>query len=191
MAAVTDPARRPRTVPARSAGRHGSPADRTARSACPSGAARSGAGPVSWNVLVSELVPFPQAPSPTPAAPDLRRLRPCPEVRARMSTTSVRRAPSEARGLRRLLPGVATLALLWSVWAGAGLLSDLRRPVLAQLPGSVRVGSSYRYVARPGDTLWSIASRLYPGADPRPVMDELSDQLHGRPLEAGQVLVVP
>ena len=60
-----------------------------------------------------------------------------------------------------------------------------------RLPGSTPVAGGYAYVVRPGDTLWSIASRLEPGRDPRPLVDRLSSQVRGGRLLAGSVLVVP
>lgn len=45
----------------------------------------------------------------------------------------------------------------------------------------------------PGDTLWSIAGEVAPGADPRDVIDEISglNNLHGGVLQVGQELAVP
>ena len=53
--------------------------------------------------------------------------------------------------------------------------------------------SSTRYVVRQGDTLWSIAGRLSPGEDPRPVVDAFASVNHLDPgsLVPGQTLVVP
>ena len=40
-------------------------------------------------------------------------------------------------------------------------------------------GRARTYVVRPGDTLWSIASRIAgPQADPRPVVDDLQQANH-------------
>jgi len=55
----------------------------------------------------------------------------------------------------------------------------------------VKVPGGYRYVARPGDTLWSIASKLEPGGDPRPLVAELEQQLHGAELIPGDPLKLP
>ncbi|HXY91959.1 MAG TPA: LysM domain-containing protein [Acidimicrobiia bacterium] len=41
-------------------------------------------------------------------------------------------------------------------------------------------------VVRPGDSLWSIATRLAPGEDPRPVVDALESARHGAPLVPGE-----
>ncbi len=46
-----------------------------------------------------------------------------------------------------------------------------------------------RYVVQPGDSLWSIAQRLEPGQDPRPVVDELSQSRGGEALTPGEVIV--
>ena len=49
------------------------------------------------------------------------------------------------------------------------------------------------YVVREGDTLWSIAERLSPGHDPRPVVDALRQANGVDPgmLVPGSTLVVP
>jgi hypothetical protein len=48
------------------------------------------------------------------------------------------------------------------------------------------------YTVKPGDTLWSIARRIAPGRDPRPVIDKLiaDNHLHGS-LQAGQAIELP
>ena len=53
--------------------------------------------------------------------------------------------------------------------------------------------SSARYLVRQGDTLWSIAERVAPGEDPRPVVDALAsaNDLDPGTLFPGQLLVVP
>jgi len=52
--------------------------------------------------------------------------------------------------------------------------------------------SGTTYTVALGDTLWSIANRIAPGRDPRPVIDRLqaANHLHG-PLQAGQTLIIP
>ena len=53
--------------------------------------------------------------------------------------------------------------------------------------------SSQRYVVRGGDTLWSIAHRVVPEEDPRPVVDAIADANDVEPgdIRPGQILVVP
>jgi LysM repeat protein len=45
----------------------------------------------------------------------------------------------------------------------------------------------------PGDTLWAVASRLAPGQDPRPVVEQIRrlNDLPGGGLQAGQQLLLP
>lgn len=122
-----------------------------------------------------------------------------PRPRATRVSSPARRARPKtrlhlagSRGLRRLLPGVATLAVLGSLWFGVGALATTAHGTpIVRLPGSVPVAGGYAYTVQPGDTLWSIASRLEPGADPRPLVDRLQAELHGRPLLPGERLVLP
>jgi hypothetical protein len=46
-------------------------------------------------------------------------------------------------------------------------------------------------VVRAGDTLWSIASRVAPGDDPRPLVDQLSAARDGAPLQPGERIRLP
>lgn len=118
-----------------------------------------------------------------------------PPARPTARPATARPAPARRRrvaSLRRFLPGAATLAVLAVCWFGAGALAGAGTGGhLVRLPGSRPVPGGYAYVVRPGDTLWSLATRLEPGSDPRPLMDRLSGQLHGGSLLAGAVLVVP
>lgn len=65
-------------------------------------------------------------------------------------------------------------------------------------PGALRGGSGaghtmLRVVVHPGETLWSIAVRTDPAADPRAVVQQIIDDnaLRGPAIQAGQVLWVP
>jgi Tfp pilus assembly protein FimV len=70
-------------------------------------------------------------------------------------------------------------------------MAGLHRPALAIPAAAVKVHGGYLYVARPGDTLWSIASKLEPGGDPRVLVAQLAQQLHGSELVAGDELKLP
>ena len=50
-----------------------------------------------------------------------------------------------------------------------------------------------RVVVRPGDTMWSIAVRADPAADPRAVIQQIVEDngLTGTAIQVGQVLWVP
>lgn len=47
------------------------------------------------------------------------------------------------------------------------------------------------YIVQPGDTLWSIAARLDPGGDPRPLVERLAFENGGPRLRAGEMIAVP
>lgn len=81
---------------------------------------------------------------------------------------------------------IAAAALLWVALASRAQASS----------GTSRQGSSHalgRVVVQPGQTLWSIASKADPYADPRAVIQEIIDenQLAGTGIHPGQVLLVP
>lgn len=97
---------------------------------------------------------------------------------------------ARVRPIRRIIAPLLTLGGLLGLWFGSGALAARPQRVVA-FPGAVRTASGLRYVARSGDTLWSIASAAEPGADPRPLIDELSAQLHGEALQPGDVLELP
>jgi hypothetical protein len=84
---------------------------------------------------------------------------------------------------RRIVVAVMVVALvLVMAQAGAALggsshASPERRPAVA-----------HRTVVRPGDSLWSVASRLAPGSDPRPVVDALAAARHGTVLVPGETI---
>jgi LysM domain len=65
-------------------------------------------------------------------------------------------------------------------------------PGLAKGDGPEQPAPRVHYVVQPGDTPWSIARRVAPGRDPRPVVDALvrSNDLRGG-LQPGQELAVP
>jgi len=126
--------------------------------------------------------------------------RPCPP-RPGITVTGARppRRVSRAAYVRRRL-SVAVLAVglvLVTAQAGAALGGSSpeapgRAPTVAAASGSAAaVGpadSVASTVVRPGDSLWSLAERLVPGEDPRPVVDELRAARHGRPLLVGETV---
>ena len=119
----------------------------------------------------------------------------------------VRVAPT-VRTLRRrrlmvLLAAVTTAVLLvLAASRAAATFRDVpasvpeRRPVpaLDATAGSAATAArraASGYVVQPGDTLWSIARRLQPEGDVRPLVDQLVDLNGGTDLAVGQRLPIP
>ena len=122
-----------------------------------------------------------------------------PRYAPRGATPRGRRVTPTTYRRRRL--AVATLALgLVVVAAQAGaalgglpLASPERRSTASHSSsGSSTSGSSTsvptEVVVRPGDSLWSLAARLAPGEDLRPIVDELSSARGGAPLVPGETI---
>lgn len=132
------------------------------------------------------FAPDPTAPHDAPHRPVL--LRPDrPDLRVVPTGTRHRPAgripPSTYRRRQALAAGLvaAAFAVLSTV---LGALGDGPRSV----PEPLRVESSGAYVVEPGDTFWSIALRLQPEGDPRPLVGRLMSD-HGTPmLHPGDVL---
>jgi hypothetical protein len=70
---------------------------------------------------------------------------------------------------------------------GSPLAAPERRPTSSS-PSSKTV---VEVTARPGDSLWSIVERTFPGEDPRPRVHELMEARDGAALQAGEVVGVP
>ena len=92
---------------------------------------------------------------------------------------------TRTRVRRRRLTLTVSLGLVAAAWAGPAVRA-LGSP---ETPARI---SQTAYVVREGDTLWSIARRLSPGNDPRPIVDRLSasNGVNAGRLVPGQTLVV-
>ena len=109
----------------------------------------------------------------------VRRLPPRPVVRRGHRASA---ATYWRRRVVAVVVGLAALAMAGKAGAALGgspLAVPERRP--AATP----------YVVQPGDSLWSIAARLEPGRDPRPLVDALDDAGDGAPLVPGEVITRP
>ena len=91
------------------------------------------------------------------------------------------RLTGRGRALARMLAIVLVVAVFLLV-----------APGLARGDGPDGPAPRVTYVVQPGDTLWSIARRVAPGQDPRPVVDGLIEANDVRAgLQAGQELSIP
>jgi hypothetical protein len=52
-------------------------------------------------------------------------------------------------------------------------------------------GAPVSYTVRPGDTLWTIAERVDPSADPRPIVAQLSAQTGSDTVVPGERIILP
>jgi hypothetical protein len=111
-----------------------------------------------------------------------------PDARAAQSTAA---RPTARRSA--LVGAFAVVFATCAVWVQGGGGRTGSAPLNA--PGTGRTATAaaaaHVWVVQPGDTLWGIAERLEPGTDVRPLVDALSRQVHGRPLQAGERLLVP
>jgi hypothetical protein len=83
---------------------------------------------------------------------------------------------------------VVASALVGALWAGLPEGFDTASVERVASHGAV---SEAVHVVAPGDTFWSLAERLEPGRDPRPVVDALV-RAHGGPvLRAGYRIALP
>ena len=106
--------------------------------------------------------------------------------------------PSQAvyrrRRLAALLCAAALVALSWQGlhWltgmSGDGPLTVAGQPVSNLDTALV---TSKRIIVQPGDTLWSIARRAQPTGDVRPLVSQLNAHRDGRPLQAGETIILP
>ncbi|HMF03858.1 MAG TPA: LysM domain-containing protein [Acidimicrobiia bacterium] len=109
----------------------------------------------------------------------VRRVPPRPVARRGHRASS---ATYWRRRVAALAVGVAALVMVGKAGVALGgspLAVPERRP--ATTP----------YVVQPGDSLWSIAARLEPGRDPRPLVDALAGSRGGAPLVPGEVITRP
>jgi Tfp pilus assembly protein FimV len=76
---------------------------------------------------------------------------------------------------------VLVMAQAGAALGGSPPASPERRPAAAHT-------SARSTVVRSGDSLWSVASRLVPGSDPRPLVDALAAARHGTVLVPGETI---
>ena len=99
-----------------------------------------------------------------------------------------RRAALRRRRRAAVLAGVAAGA----TWGLALPLASLGgSPVAAHPRAHVGVAGETVYVVRPGDTLWSIASRLDRGGDPRPMAEALAREVGSAVVVPGERIAIP
>ncbi|HKA94110.1 MAG TPA: LysM peptidoglycan-binding domain-containing protein [Acidimicrobiia bacterium] len=86
---------------------------------------------------------------------------------------------------RRVVAVAVAVAALVMVGKAGAALGDSPLAVPERRPAATP------YVVQPGDSLWSIAARLEPGRDPRPLVDALAVSRRGAPLVPGEAITRP
>ena len=120
---------------------------------------------------------------PEPYDPEARRLHPYRQPR-----------PQVARSHRPAAAAIYRRRRVFAALLGLGLLLAGARVGTAfggNLAAAERLPHVQQVVVEPGDSLWSIAERVAPNHDPRPIVDALSDSLGSTALQPGMSLMVP
>lgn len=92
----------------------------------------------------------------------------------------------EARRRRTLLAVMTVLLVALALpLSGTGGYSHATGSALAE------TGRPVVYTVRPGDSLWSIATRVDPSADPRPLVARLAAQTGSETVVPGERIVLP
>jgi hypothetical protein len=121
------------------------------------------------------------------------RQRPTTLPRHAVAAGSARVVSPATYWKRRLVVVLLAVALvLVMARAGAALggstpAAPERHPAHSSAQSSVESRAAST-VVRPGDSLWTVAERLVPGDDPRPVVDALSEARHGTVLTPGETI---
>ena len=115
------------------------------------------------------------------------------EVRSGSAPRSARRTSATVARRRCQFAGALAAGLAaCAVWAQAGVtVRPGNGPLAVPGAGPTRAVAAHVWVVQPGETVWGIAHQLQPKGDVRPLVDQLDQQLHGRPLQIGQQLQLP
>jgi hypothetical protein len=93
--------------------------------------------------------------------------------------------------VRRFFACIALGAVLFAGLSGASAIASTHQGAPVVLAGMTKAIGGYEYSVKAGDTLWSIASRVYPNGDPRALVSRLEVDTHGAPLTPGERLLLP
>jgi hypothetical protein len=115
-----------------------------------------------------------------------------PRVPLRLIESDRQHSPRSARShqravyrRRRVLAALVGLGLVLTVARAGAALGGSSLATPERLPHVQQV------VVQPGDSLWSIARRVAPGHDVRPIVDAMERALGTSTLTAGQTIPVP
>ena len=111
--------------------------------------------------------------------------------------TTTRRETQATYWRRRIVCMTLRLGLLWVMSSAAGFVNgdrSVERPqaqTLIESAAGESLTAGQVVIVKPGDTLWSIARKMQPTGDVRPLVDRIATLNNGYGLIAGQALLLP
>ena len=111
--------------------------------------------------------------------------------------TTTRRETQATYWRRRIVCMTLLLGLLWVMSSAAGFVNgdrSVERPqaqTLIESAAGESLMAGQVVIVKPGDTLWSIARKMQPTGDVRPLVDRIATLNNGYGLTAGQALLLP
>jgi hypothetical protein len=136
--------------------------------------------------------------APMPAGTGDERIQWEPASPARRAPRSASAAPRSSSSVsrrtytrRRIVAALVLTVLVLVAWAALRTIGTALPLAGSESSTSMVPVASSTYVVQPGETLWSVARRLDPDGDPRPVVDRLAAANGGTQIQAGEVIVLP
>ena len=111
--------------------------------------------------------------------------------------TTTRRETQATYWRRRIVCMTLLLGLLWVMSSAAGFVNGDRSverqqaKTLIESAAGESLTAGQDVIVKPGDTLWSIARKMQPTGDVRPLVDRIATLNNGYGLIAGQALLLP
>jgi hypothetical protein len=119
-----------------------------------------------------------------------RSIEPDAPLRASAAVRATRGSSGRFRRRRLAVLAVVALVVVPAMAALATSPSEATSAPPAASEPLLDVDLSGFYLAQPGDTLWTIAQRLAPGTDPRPLVDRLAQLNGGASIQPGQRIML-
>ena len=130
--------------------------------------------------------------------PQLQLVTGMPKSFGAISETPPVRRPQSTYWRRRLACLAVFVGAAWLIANIAGDLlgvaaveRPLRQQTIVESAAGERLMAGQIVTVQPGDTLWSIARRLQPNGDLRPLVARIAKMNNGHSLTAGQALFLP
>lgn len=107
---------------------------------------------------------------------------------------SARRPSAAVIRRRRLVAMFFIVSFAFLAWSGLRQLADTSGGgplTVAGRSAQAQLITRSETIVQPGDTLWSIARRVQPTGDVRPLVSQLIDQYGGHALQVGETIEIP